>query len=156
MLNVRASLKFTAFVMLVIGLGQAGPAEADPRIRFADFFMGETYQPGIGMEPSIKLSPKMLELHGQNVELLGFMDGLLPRDGMFFMVIKEPMAMCPFHTYDFDWAAFAPVFLKKGTNYIPGPIKVTGRLDVGRKRDETGFVSWVRFYDATIIKVEYP
>jgi hypothetical protein len=61
---------------------------------------------------------------------------------------------CPFHSIDFDWGSFAPIFLKKGTAYIDGPIKVTGRLEVGKKLDETGFTSYLRIYDATVTRVQ--
>lgn len=127
---------------------------AERRIRFSDFYIGETYQAGVGMRPDLKISPKMLSLHGQRIEIVGFMDGILPRDGMFFMILKEPLIGCPFHSVDFDWASFAAVFLKKGTSYIDGPIKVAGRLDVGRRQDETGFTSYVRIYDATVSRYQ--
>lgn len=131
-------------------LGAAGEAEARARIRFSDFFTGETYQVGIGMTPDLKLSARLLELNGKPVEILGFMDGILPRDGMHFMLIKEPQFLCPFHTVSFDWAGFAAVFLKSPTSYLDGPIRVAGRLDVGRKVDEMGLVSYVRIYEATV------
>jgi hypothetical protein len=49
-------------------------------------------------------------------------------------------------------AGFAAVFLKQSTDYIDGPIQITGRLDVGRKTDEMGLVSYVRIYDARITR----
>jgi hypothetical protein len=136
------------------GLGFPLSAAAATRIRFSDFYIGETYQAGVGMRPDLKISPKLLSLNGETVEIIGFMDGILPRDGMFFMILKEPLIGCPFHSVDFDWAGFAAVFLKKGTSYIDGPIKVTGRLDAGRKQDETGFLSYVRIYDATVSRYQ--
>ena len=139
---------------LVLGVGFTLPAAAETRIRFSDFYFGETYQAGVGLGPKLQISPKLLSLNGQRVEIFGFMDGILPRDGMYFMILKEPLIGCPFHSVDFDWASFAAVFLKKGTNYVDGPIKVTGRLDVGRKVDDTGFTSYVRIYDATISRAQ--
>ncbi len=127
-----------------------GPAAVEIRIKFSDFYVGETYQAGVGLGPKLQVSPKLLGLNGQRVEIFGFMDGILPRDGMFFMILKEPLIGCPFHSVDFDWASFAAVFMKSGTPYIDGPIKVAGRLDVGRKQDETGFLSHVRIYEATV------
>lgn len=106
------------------------------------------------MRPALQLSPKLLSLQGHGIEILGFMDGLLPRDGMFFMVLREPLIGCPFHAVDFDWASFAVVFLKRGTNYIDGPIRVRGRLDVGKRADETGLESYVRIYDAEISRYQ--
>lgn len=135
-------------------LAMYGAAEAQSRIRFSEFYVGETYQVGIGMTPDLKLAPAMLELHGKPVEILGFMDGILPRDGMHFMLIKEPQFLCPFHTVSFDWAGFAAVFLKKPTEYMDGPVRVAGRLDVGRKTDEMGLISYVRLYEATVKRIE--
>jgi hypothetical protein len=136
--------------MLLLGLGFPVSTAAETRIRFSDFYIGQSYQAGVGMRPALQISPKLVSLQGQNVEILGFMDGLLPRDGMFFMILREPLIGCPFHAVDFDWASFAAVFLKKGTSYIDGSIRVRGRLDVGRKNDETGLMSYVRIYDAEV------
>lgn len=141
-------------VVAVAALGASRGAEAQTRIRFSEFFIGETYQVGIGMTPDLEPSPRLLELNGKPIDILGFMDGILPRDGMHFMLIKEPQFLCPFHTVSFDWAGFAAVFLKSSTNYIDGPIRVAGRLDVGRKVDEMGLMSYVRIYEATIEDVD--
>ncbi|MEK7883107.1 MULTISPECIES: hypothetical protein [Methyloversatilis] len=138
---------------LCLGVILCPAARAAERIRFADFFIGETWQAGVGMSPKLRLSSKMTSLHGRQVELLGFMDGMLPRDGMYFMIIREPVLGCPFHSVEFDWSGFAAVFVRKGTDYIDGPIRVTGRLDVGRRLDETGFESYVRIYEAEIVRV---
>lgn len=124
------------------------------RVKFTDFFVGETYQVGPGMKPEFNLSESIQALHGNTVEILGFMDGILPRDGMHFMLIREPTALCPFHTSSFDWAAFMPVFLSNSTEYIDGPIRIVGRLDVGQKTDEMGLVSYVRIYDASIARAQ--
>lgn len=150
MARVGVVTRLVIYMTLGLGIGLPAPAAAETRIRFSDFFVGETYQVGVGTTPDFKISPKLLNLHGQRIEIFGFMDGILARDGMFFMILKEPLIGCPFHSIDFDWANFAPVFLKKPTSYFDGPIKITGRLDVGRRHDETGFVSYVRIYDAAV------
>jgi hypothetical protein len=139
-----------AVVAAVLTMSSA--AQAQTRIRFSDFYVGETYQAGIGMTPDLKLSSRIIELNNKEVEILGFMDGILPRDGMHFMLIKEPQFLCPFHTVSFDWAGFAAVFLKRPTDYMDGPVRVTGRLEVGRKTDEMGLVSYVRLYEALIMR----
>lgn len=154
MARVRFATRLVISTTLVLSLGSPRPTTAESRIRFSDFYIGETYQVGVGTTPEFKISPKLLTLHGQRVEIFGFMDGILSRDGMFFMILKEPLIGCPFHSIDFDWSNFAPVFLKKPTSYFDGPIKVTGRLDVGRTRDETGFVSYVRIYEAAVSRAQ--
>jgi hypothetical protein len=141
---VRPAL--AAFILLVGDLGHA--AAAPERLRFADFFVGPTYEEGVGMRPDLKLSPKVQALNGKQVEIVGYMDGLLPPDGMYFMILKEPQLTCPFHTVSFDWAGFAAVFVARPVDYLDRPIKVTGRLDVGEKIDEMGLKSFVRIYGA--------
>ena len=141
-------------VTLALLLSLPRPAAAETRIRFSDFYVGETYQAGVGMGPKLQISPRLQDLNGQRVEIFGFMDGILPRDGMYFMILKEPLIGCPFHSVDFDWSSFAAVFLRKGTNYMDGPIKVMGRLDVGRRQDETGFTSYVRIYEASVSRAQ--
>ena len=148
------SPKWLTFVLLPAVLALSAPVRAETRIRFSDFYVGETYQGGVGMRPELKISSKLSSLNGQKVEILGFMDGLLPRDGMFFIILKEPLIGCPFHSVDFDWASFATVFLKRSTAYLDGPIKVAGRLDVGKRQDETGVTSYVRIYDATVTRAQ--
>ncbi len=154
MFRLHLVRRLVIWIPLLLGLGFSLPAFAETRIRFSDFYVGHTYQGGVGMGPALRISPKVQSLHGQRIEILGFMDGLLPRDGMFFMILREPMIGCPFHSVDFDWASFAAVFLKKGTSYMDGPIRVRGRLDVGRKTDETGLVSYVRIYDAEVSRYQ--
>lgn len=126
------------------------PANANTRIKFSDFYVGETYQGGVGMTPELTLSDGIKKLNGKPVEILGFMDGILPRDGMHFMLIREPSFACPFHATSFDWAGFASIFLARPTEYIDGPVRITGKLDVGEKKDEMGLVSYVRIYEAAI------
>lgn len=130
------------------------PASADVRIKFADFYVGETYQGGVGMTPELQLSDAIKKLNGKTVEILGFMDGILPRDGMHFILVREPSFACPFHATSFDWAGFASIFLRKPTDYIDGPVRITGRLDIGEKKDEMGLVSYVRLYDAAIARAQ--
>jgi hypothetical protein len=128
-------------------------SNAATRIRFGDFYVGETYQAGIGMRPDLQLSDRIQELNGNVVEIFGFMDGILPRDGSHFMLIKEPSFQCPFHTVSFDWAGFVPIFVDGSTEFIDGPVRIEGRLDVGPKTDEMGMLSYVRIYDAKVQRV---
>lgn len=140
-------------LMMVMAMTERTAAAAT-RVKFADFFVGETYQMGPGMMPDLKLSDPIQTLNGKTVEIVGFMDGILPRDGMHFMLIREPTTQCPFHATSFDWAAFTPIFLSNPTDYMDGPVRIVGRLDVGRKTDEMGLVSFVRIYDASITRAQ--
>lgn len=142
--------------VLTLGAPCAGIAlaveDAAP-LRFADLYVGPTFQEGIGAGPELKLSAKALALSGQRVSIVGFMDGILPRDGMYFMLIKEPSFLCPFHTVSFDWAGFVPIFVARPAEYVDGPVRVTGRFEVGRKTDEMGLVSHVRIYEAHLTRL---
>lgn len=149
----RLILSIPSIVMMVAFM-TSEPAAAAARVKFSDFFIGETYQVGPGMMPDLKLSEQIETLNGATVEILGFMDGILPRDGMHFMLIREPTTQCPFHATSFDWAAFVPIFLSSPTEYMDGPVRIVGRLDVGRKTDEMGLLSFVRIYDATIARAQ--
>lgn len=140
-------------LMMVVAM-TSEPSAAATRVKFADFFVGETYQVGPGMMPDLKLSEPIQALNGATVEIFGFMDGILPRDGMHFMLIREPTTQCPFHATSFDWAAFLPIFLSSPTDYMDGPVRIVGRLDVGRKTDEMGLLSFVRIYDASITRAQ--
>lgn len=141
-----------ALILVFGGLGHA--AAAPERLRFADFFVGPTYEEGVGMRPDLTLSPKVQALNGKQVEIVGYMDGLLPPDGMYFMILKEPQLTCPFHTVSFDWAGFAAVFVADPVDYVDGPVRVTGRLEVGMKTDDMGLVSFVRIYGAEVEAAE--
>lgn len=122
-------------------------------LRFGELYVGATFQEGIGAGPVLKLSAKALALSGRRVTMVGFMDGILPRDGMYFMLIKEPSFLCPFHTVSFDWAGFVPIFVARPVEYVDGPVRVTGRFEAGGKTDEMGLVSHVRIYDAQLTRV---
>ncbi len=141
--------------LLALGAPCAGIAlaveDAAP-LRFADLYVGATFQEGVGAGPKLKLSAKALALSGRRVTIVGFMDGILPRDGMYFMLIKEPSFLCPFHTVSFDWAGFVPIFVARPVEYVDGPVRVTGRFEVGKKTDEMGLVSHVRIYDAQLTR----
>lgn len=148
LLRVNIVILFVAAVVLV-----ARAADATVRITFAEFFSSSnTYQAGIGMKPDLELSQKLESLNGERVEILGFMDALLPPDGSFFILLREPFLACPFHANDFDWAGILTVFVDGSTPYIGGPVRVVGTLEVGPERDETGLISYVRVYDATVTR----
>lgn len=142
--------------ILALGVLQATgvlAAEDAASLRFSELFLGLTFQEGVGAAPDLVLSPRAVALSGKRVEIVGFMDGILPRDGMYFMLIKEPSFLCPFHAVSFDWAGFLPIFVSKPVEYVDGPVRVTGRLETGKKTDEMALVSYVRIYGAQVARV---
>ena len=80
--------------------------------------------------------------------MTGFMAPPLKPTINFFVLTKEPMAMCPFCSSDADWPNdIVVVKLSEPVTSLPfdRPIQVTGQLELGTQGDgETGFVSLVR------------
>ncbi len=98
----------------------------------------------------IEFSPKLTGLAGQKVTMTGFMAPPLKPKLDFFVLTKAPMSTCPFCSSAADWPPdIVLVIMPEGRQLDPymGAIRITGRLEVGiKKDDETGFVSLVRLY----------
>ncbi len=109
-------------------------------IQWEDFFDTEAQN-----EPSAKFK----KLDGKKVELIGYMgDGLSISDGWFLM-IKTQNGDCPFCSADESYWNEVMVIYVKNKNYlrnIQGKVKVTGTLDVGVRKDETGYKTMFRLY----------
>lgn len=88
--------------------------------------------------------------------MAGYMAPPLKPMPSFFVLTKQPMAVCPFCSTDADWPEdIVLVTMPSGKSVTPTekPVRVRGRLEIGSKTDpETGFVSLVRIY-ATEVKV---
>ena len=97
-----------------------------------------------------EFSPKLTGLAGKKVTMTGFMAPPLKPKLDFFVLTKAPMSSCPFCTTSADWPPdIVLVIMPDGKLLDPttGAIRVTGRLEVGiKKDDQTGFVSLVRLY----------
>ena len=76
----------------------------------------------------------------------------LKAESRFFVLTREPMAICPFCQSDADWPVdIVVVYLNRATPLVSGgeAVVVRGRLEVGSATDgETGFVSQIRIVDA--------
>lgn len=98
----------------------------------------------------VEYSSKIKSLAGQKITMTGFMAPPLKPKLDFFVLTREPMATCPFCTTAADWPAdIVLVIMPSGKELEPSVrgLAVTGRLDIGVKKDEeTGFVSLVRLY----------
>lgn len=98
----------------------------------------------------LSFSPKVNELNGKRVELLGYMAPPLKPRIEFFVLTKIPLATCPFCSSAADWPPdIVVVYLPKGKEMISSgyPLRIRGRLELGVKEDpETGFVSLMRIY----------
>jgi hypothetical protein len=82
----------------------------------------------------------------------GFMAPPLKPDARFFVLTRQPVAICPFCQSDADWPQdIVVVYLQRTLEPVPAsrPIEVRGILEVGSKVDpNTGFVSLLRIVDA--------
>jgi hypothetical protein len=104
----------------------------------------------------IKYSDRALALRGQVVRLRGYMAPPLKPESRFFVLTREPVAVCPFCASDAEWPVDIVVVYLKGTLApvdFSQRIEVDGRLEIGSSIDrETGFVSQVRIVDAEVRK----
>ncbi len=123
------------------------------RIKFGEYYSSKKTEYDL-VRPNFRLeyTKKLKSLQGKHVELVGYMAPTIPYDGSYFMVIKQPFEDCPFCSASFDWAACTTVFMKKShrVQYMGGPVRVVGILDIGEKKDATGLESWVRIMDAVV------
>ncbi len=98
----------------------------------------------------IEFSPKLTGLAGRTVTMTGFMAPPLKPKLDFFVLTRVPMSSCPFCTTSADWPPDIVLVIMPGGKLLDpstGAIRVTGRLEVGvKKDDQTGFVSLVRLY----------
>ena len=118
------------------------PAEAAPRLAIRDLYVSGT-----------ELSAEAEALAGQQVVMRGFMAPPLKAAAPFFVLTRQPLAVCPFCSSAADWPGdIVLVRLRRRQDWVGFDrlIEVTGRLDLGVEIDlETGFVSLVRIIDAS-------
>uniref|UniRef100_A0A9E7ZU14 DUF3299 domain-containing protein n=1 Tax=Bosea sp. NBC_00436 TaxID=2969620 RepID=A0A9E7ZU14_9HYPH len=95
-----------------------------------------------------EFSDRVTALRGQEVRITGYMAPPLKPESHFFVLTREPLAICPFCQSDADWPVdIVVVFMKNETAMVSAGRKVvvTGRLEIGSATDaETGFVSQIR------------
>lgn len=100
----------------------------------------------------LEFSDKVKQLAGRPVAIRGFMAPPLKAEASFFVLTREPVALCPFCDSDADWPTdILVVYLGREQPFVQSnrTIEVTGTLEVGSKVDSaTGFVSRLRLVDA--------
>ncbi len=96
---------------------------------------------------------EVVGLSGKPVAMTGFMAPPLKAESSFFVLTREPLALCPFCQSDADWPLdIVVVYLRRVAPLVDAGtrISVTGRLEAGSWTDpESGFVSQLRIVDAT-------
>lgn len=128
-----------------------GAALFSAAARAADLLtFGELYK-GFGVR-GYQLSDRIVALKGRDVVMNGYMAPPLKAESAFFVLTREPLAICPFCQSDADWPLDIVVVYLRGASPLVSAgekVEVTGRLDVGSWTDpETGFVSQIRIIDA--------
>ncbi len=92
-------------------------------------------------------------LSGKPVAMTGYMAPPLKAESSFFVLTREPLALCPFCQSDADWPLdIVVVYLRRVAPLVDAGarLSVTGRLEIGSWPDpESGFVSQLRIVDAT-------
>ena len=100
----------------------------------------------------LQFSEKVVALDGQPVRIIGYMAPPLKAEADFFVLGKQPMAICPFCSSDADWPDdIVVIYLREKQTFerTTGLIAVEGVLEHGSWTDpETGFVSLLRVRDA--------
>jgi hypothetical protein len=128
-----------------------GPARADS----AEFFTFDTLYKSIGVR-GIEYSDRLLAAKSRRITITGYMAPPLKAESTFFVLTREPMAICPFCQSDADWPNdILVIYMAEATPLVAAGAKVavTGRLEVGSWTDpETGFVSQLRLRDASYRK----
>lgn len=98
-------------------------------------------------------SDTVLALAGKPVRMTGYMAPPLKAESRFFVLTREPLALCPFCQSDADWPLdIVVVLLRREAPMVDGGtrIAVAGRLETGSWTDpDSGFVSQLRLMDAT-------
>ena len=99
-----------------------------------------------------EFSDRMRGLIEKRIVIRGYMAPPLKPESPFFVLTREPMAICPFCDSDASWPSdIVVVYLSSITPMLTGGVKlaVEGRLELGGWTDpETGFVSQIRLRGA--------
>ena len=132
-------------VSLLLSLLIGSPARAAELLTFDGLYRSNTVL-------GLKFADRTLALKGQVVRLRGYMAPPLKPESNFFVLTREPVAVCPFCSSDGEWPVDIVVVYASKT-VIPSNfserIEVEGALEVGSFIDpKTGFVSQLRIRDA--------
>ena len=121
-----------------------------PALSFEELYSG-------GGVLGLQFSDKAKRLSGGRVVIQGFMAPPLKAEADFFVLTREPVALCPFCQSDADWPDnILVVYLGKKQEFVQNNaiIEVEGVLETGSHIDpNTGFVSQLRLKDASFHKL---
>jgi len=141
------------FWLAALSAALATPAWAEELLSF------DTLYKSIGVL-GIQYSERALALRGQAVRMRGFMAPPLKPESRFFVLTREPVAVCPFCASDAEWPVdIVVVYLKDTLAPVDfnRRVEATGRLEIGSWTDpQTGFVSQVRLVGAEVREARKP
>jgi hypothetical protein len=124
-----------------------------PRVGAAETLSFDGLYQSVGVL-GLRYSDRALALRGQQVVMRGYMAPPLKPESRFFVLTREPVAICPFCASDAEWPVDIVVIHLKETlspRNLSQRIEVAGRLEIGSWTDpQTGFVSQVRLRDAEL------
>lgn len=148
MFTLRQTTGFTLAVLLCLLF--AATARAEETLSFNELYSG-------GGVLGLQFSEKVQSLNGKGVVIKGFMAPPLKAEADFFVLTREPVALCPFCSSDADWPdSILVVYLSEAQPFVQNNavIEVRGTLEVGSYIDDkTGFVSQMRLRGATFRKL---
>jgi hypothetical protein len=128
-----------------LGLSERASAEEPTPILFEQLYKS------FGVR-GYQFSDVLLSLSGKLVSVRGYMAPPLKAESTFFVLTREPLALCPFCQSDADWPAdIIVIYLRNASPLVSAgeAVVVRGRLEVGSWTDpETGFVSQIRIVEA--------
>lgn len=117
----------------------------------AEIFTFDTLYKSSGVL-GLVFADRLLATKGKEMTIIGYMAPPLKAESDFFVLTREPMAICPFCQSDADWPVDILVVYLAGASPLVNAgtkVVVTGRLDIGSWTDpDTGFVSQLRLRDA--------
>lgn len=133
-------------------LGAACTSLPGQPVAAAEFITFEGLYKSFGVR-GFAFADRMMALKGREVTIVGYMAPPLKPESAFFVLTREPLAICPFCQSDADWPLdIVVIYLKQETPLVAAGAKVavTGHLEVGSWTDpRTGFVSQIRIADAS-------
>lgn len=135
---------------LCLVLPTASHATPAPLTEPVSLAFNELYTGGV---LGLKFTQKVERLRGKEVIIRGFMAPPLKAEADFFVLTREPVALCPFCSSDADWPdSILVVYLSKRQEFVQNntTIEVRGVLEAEPHVDDaTGFVSQLRLRNAT-------
>lgn len=145
-----ARRRFFLSLTALAALATSPLLRAAERLRFDELYKSNTVL-------GLKFADRTLALKGQTVRLRGYMAPPLKPESKFFVLTREPVAICPFCSSDAEWPVDIVVIYASKT-VIPTNfserLEVEGTLEVGSFIDPvTGFVSQLRIRDAVFHRI---